>query len=236
MSQGATLTAAAARVVRDKETVGARRALGAALRDTYRNSWRLLILNSALSAAALAILLAATYATPALLLLILLGPLAAALAHCAVVCASTEEMRVADAADGLRLHWRRGLVLGLGVLAVVPLGIYAIAFYGAAQRTWPLAFLAAYLLVAFALFQLLVWPLAVAEPDRPLREILAEAFAVLLRRPGSAIGLGTALLLVNLLGAIAVLPFLTLTIAYSMLAAAHFVLPRPTPGGDRWPE
>jgi hypothetical protein len=45
----------------------------------------------------------------------------------------------------------------------------------------------------------------------------------------AATGLALALLLVNLAGlAAAVLPFLTMTIAYSALAAARFALP-PTP-------
>jgi hypothetical protein len=40
--------------------------------------------------------------------------------------------------------------------------------------------------------------------------------------------LGFALLLVNAAGiAAAVMPFLTLTVAYTFLATAHFVLPRP---------
>jgi len=47
----------------------------------------------------------------------------------------------------------------------------------------------------------------------------------LLHRPLSAIGLGAALLVVNAAGAVAVIPVLTLTLAYSFLAAAHFVLP-----------
>jgi len=35
-------------------------------------------------------------------------------------------------------------------------------------------------------------------------------------------------LLVNAVGAIGILPLLTLTLAFSALAAAHFTLPRPT--------
>jgi hypothetical protein len=47
-----------------------------------------------------------------------------------------------------------------------------------------------------------------------------------MRRPRAAFGLAFALTLVNLAGlAAALMPFLTLTIAYSFLAAAHFALP-----------
>jgi hypothetical protein len=50
------------------------------------------------------------------------------------------------------------------------------------------------------------------------------------RRPGSAFRLGLALLFLNVVGvAAAVMPFLTLTIAYSFVAAAHFALPAPIP-------
>ena len=46
-------------------------------------------------------------------------------------------------------------------------------------------------------------------------------------RPGATLLLGLALFLVNAAGvAAAVMPFLTLTVAYTFLATAHFVLPR----------
>jgi hypothetical protein len=52
---------------------------------------------------------------------------------------------------------------------------------------------------------------------------------VLIRRPAAVTGLGLALLAVNVAGVLlAVLPLLTMTIAYSALAAARFVLPPPS--------
>ena len=46
-----------------------------------------------------------------------------------------------------------------------------------------------------------------------------------LRRPGPSLLLGLALLVLNAAGiAAALMPFLTLTIAYSFLATAHFAL------------
>jgi hypothetical protein len=46
------------------------------------------------------------------------------------------------------------------------------------------------------------------------------------QRPGATLLFGLALLVVNLAGvAAAVMPFLTITIAYSFVAVAHFVLP-----------
>jgi hypothetical protein len=70
-----------------------------------------------------------------------------------------------------------------------------------------------------------LWPLAVSDP-RPLRPVVEEALRTMLARPLQALGLTLVLVLVNLIGvALAIIPFLTLTVAYSFLAAAHFALP-----------
>jgi hypothetical protein len=200
-------------------------ALRAALRDLYSQSWRFFLLNAALSASLVPLAVAGFWAPPAWLLLLAGGPLAAALAHCAVVTARTGELRLGDALTGLRLHWRRGLVLGAVFSGATALGAYAVAFYGG-RGVLLLAALAVYLLVALLAFQLVLWPLAVAPPDRPLRLVFEDALRTVLARPLQALVLTLALALVNLLGlALAVVPFLTLTIAYSFLVAAHFALP-----------
>lgn len=205
-----------------------RGALRIAFADFYRQSWRLFFLNAALSGFVLALVLVGAYVPVALVLLVLAGPLAAALMHCAVTLAQTEDLRLAEAITGLRLHWRRGLALGTIALAVVAAGLTGLVEYGRAGG-WalPLALLTLYLLVAFALLQLALWPLAVFERERRLTAVVADAARALLRRPAGFAALGLALALVNLLGAAAALaPLLTLTLAYSALAAAHFTLPR----------
>lgn len=202
-------------------------ALRAALVDSYHHSWRLLPLNTVLAAAALGVALAASYVQAAALLAVALGPLAAALMHCAVALAQTDELRLRDAVTGLRLHWRRGLALGALAGATGLLGGLAAAFYwDAGAAAWPLAALVAYLLALFATAQLVLWPLAVFEREAPLRAVLRESAATLVRRPLATLGLAAALLLVNAAGAAAILPLLTLTVAYSFVAAAHFALPR----------
>jgi hypothetical protein len=208
-------------------------ALAAALGGFYHQSWRFFLLNAALSAVLVPIVVAALWAPVAWLLLPAAGPVAAALMHCAVVEKLTGELRLRDALAGLRLHWRRGLVLG-AVLAVGCLAaVQAIAFY-AGRGLLVLAIVGAYLAALFALFQLVLWPLAVFEFELPLRRVAADAARALLRRPVQALVLGAALLAINVAGlAAAVLPFLTLTIAYSFLAAAYFALPQE--GHDRWP-
>jgi len=215
--------------------VSVRAALRHALRDMYEQSWRLVILNSALSAVVLAVLVLASYAPIALVLGIGLGPLVAALMHCAVALVRDQELRLGCAVEGVRLHWLRGLQLAALAGVVVLAGIVAVRTYGSSGTlAWPLAFVAAYLVAFFLVFQLVLWPLAVAERDRSLSRVLMDAGAALLRRPGASVGLGLALLLINALGAAAaVLPLLTITVAYSFVAAARFALP-PQPAEGRF--
>jgi hypothetical protein len=204
------------------------RALGTAATDLYHQSWRLIVLNALLAAVLVGVLLASVAIRPALLLLVFLGPVAAAVMHCTVTLAQTEELRLSEVVVGLRRHWRRGLVLGVLVAAAAILGAIAVPFYSRAGAwAWPLAALSVYVLLAFALFQLALWPLAVFEDARPLRAVVRDAVFVVGRRPWGFVGLALALLLVNAIGvAAAVLPFLTLTIAYSFLVSAHFALPK----------
>lgn len=204
-----------------------RASLRQALRDMYEQSWRLVILNSALSAAVLAVLVLASYAPVALVLGVGVGPLAAALMHCAVSLVREQDLRLGCAVEGVRLHWLRGLQLAALAGVVVLAGIVALRAYGSSGAlALPLAFVVAYLLALFLVFQLLLWPLAVANRDRSLRDVLADAGVALLRRPRPAVALALALLLINALGAAAaILPLLTMTVAYSFVAAARFALP-----------
>jgi hypothetical protein len=206
-------------------TVG--RALRKAVRGFYDHSLRLVLLNTILSAVAVTILVLATYSTAAVLLLVVLGPLAAALMHCAVTIVRNDDLELADAIAGLRLHWRRGLVLGALAMAFVCLTAIAIGFYaGQGAFAWPAAVLTLYLAGLAGVLQLALWPLAVLECGRPLRAVLREAALTVVRRPLAFTGLAVALLVVNMIGlAAAVLPLLTMTIAYSFLAAAYFTLP-----------
>ena len=205
-----------------------RGALRAALIDLYENSWRLIVPNIVLSAVTLAAVAAASYSQPALLLLVGVGPFAAALMHCAVTVQQTDRLRMGDGLEGLRLHWRRGLALGALVAAATILGVVAVSFYAhSGTGALPLAVTAFYVTLMFAFWQIHVWPLAVARRRDDLLVVLRDAALGLARRPVATIAFAFTLLLVNALGAIGILPVLTFTIAYSALAAAHFVLPPP---------
>lgn len=205
--------------------MGAGGALRAALIDFYHQSWRLAAFNTVLSATVLAIVYLTLFVHQVFLLLVVLtGPLAASLMHCAVWLAQSDELHFGDALAGLKLHWRRGLLLASATLLVFWLAWIALRFYGTGQ--WIFTVFVVDVLVLVAVLQLLVWPRAVYERERPLRNVFGDAVSDFLSRPVSTLGFAGALVVVNLLGiAAAVMPFLTLTIAFSFVAAAHFALP-----------
>jgi len=206
--------------------MSARRALGLALADLYRNSWRLVPVNAALGAVLVfsAVLAVAVHAL--LVLAVLAGPLAAALAHCSVTLVRTGNLVLADAWEGLRLHWRRGLALGAAGVSLGVLAALAVHFYTRSSAGWPFAFLTLYLVVLLGIYAAVLTTVAVASPELPLRLAARAAATLGAQRPGATLLIGLALLLVNLAGiAAAVMPFLTITLAYSFVAVAHFVLP-----------
>jgi hypothetical protein len=202
-------------------------ALRLALRDLFQNSWRLVPVNAAFGAVLVAVSVVSIAVHAAIVLAVLAGPLAAALVHCSVTVVRTGNLALGDAWEGLRLHWRRGLQLGAAGTALVVLAALAVRFYTRASFGWPLAFLTLYAVVLLGIYAAVLATFAIAEPERPLRLAAREAAALGARRPGATLLLGLALLLVNLVGvAAAVMPFLTLTVAYSFVAVAHFALPK----------
>jgi hypothetical protein len=201
-----------------------------AARDFYEESWRFVLLNSLLSAYVLAVLAVAAFVPAALVLLLGAGPLLAALVSAAVIVVESGSLTFVDVVESFRRTWRRGVVLGMSLAAGVLVTAFALRFYGGAGPfAWPLAVLVVYLGAIYALSQLLLWPLAVRDPERSLRDAAREAALTLLRRPAATTAVSLALLVVNLVGVLAaVLPFLTMTISYSALVAARFALaPRP---------
>jgi len=200
--------------------------LRAAAVDFYHQSWRLAVFNTVLSAVALVVVYLTVFVSVVFAVLVLvLGPLAGALMHCTIQLAQEDELRFRDGLTGLGLHWRRGLGLAAILLFVTVAGIVALRFYGSDK--WLLTIFVADVLAVFAVLQVFVWPRAIFERDSPLHRVHAQALSDFLARPLIAFGFVLALVVVNALGiAAGVLPFLTLTIAYSFLAAAHFALPR----------
>lgn len=204
----------------------ARRALGLAFGDLYRNSWRLVPVNAALGLVLVFSAFAAIAVHALLVLAVLAGPLVAALAHCSVTLVRTDNLTLAHAWEGLRLHWRRGLALGATGVALGVLAALAVEFYTRSSAGWPLAFVTLYLVVLLGIYAAVLTTVSVAYPELPLRPAARAAATLGAQRPGATLVLGLALLLVNAAGvAAAVMPFLTITVAYSFVAVAHFVLP-----------
>jgi hypothetical protein len=204
----------------------ARAALGLACGDLFRNSWRLVPVNAALGAVLVFSVFAGVAVHALLVLAVLAGPVAAALAHSSVTLVRTGNLELADAWEGLRLHWRRGLAFGAAGLALGVLAALAVRFYARSSTGWPFAFLTLYLVVLLCIYAAVLLTVTVAKPREPLRLIAREAATVVAQRPGATLLLGLTLLLVNVAGlAAALMPFLTVTVAYSFVAVAHFVLP-----------
>jgi hypothetical protein len=195
-----------------------------ALGDFYANSWRLVAVNAVLGAVLVAAILATLALPLGIVFVVATGPVVAALVHCSVTLVRTGDFALADAVHGLRLHWLRGLELSAAEVALAALGLLALRFYGGAAL-WPLAFLTLYLLVLLAILGFVVWTVAIASPDLSLKAALRESVSLIAARPGQTLVLGLALLLVNLAGvAAAVMPFLTLTVAYTFLVTARFLV------------
>jgi hypothetical protein len=206
--------------------MSARRALALALGDLYRNSWRLVPVNAALGVVLFFSVFAALAVHALLVLAVLAGPLAAALAHCSVTLVRTGNLVLADAWEGLRMHWRRGVALGAVGVALGVLAALAVHFYAGSSVGWPFAFVTIYLVVLLGIYAAVLTTVAVAEPDLRLGVAARSAATLAAQRPGATLLIGLALLLVNLAGvAAAVMPFLTITVAYSFVAVAHFVVP-----------
>jgi hypothetical protein len=161
-----------------------------------------------------------------LVLVVLAGPLVAALAHSSVTLVRTGNLKLADAWEGLRLHWRRGLALGAAGVALGVVAALAVHFYTRSSVGWPFAFLTLYLVVLLGIYAAVLTTVGVADPQLAWPAAARSAATVVAQRPGATLLLSLALLLVNLAGvAAAVMPFLTVTLAYSFVAVAHFVLP-----------
>jgi hypothetical protein len=213
----------------------AQQALRRAAMDFYRQSWRLAVLNAVLATMILAVAAVAISVPAAGVLVVLVGPVAAGVMYCAVTLAETDQLRLGDALVGVRRCWRRGAALAAILGAAGLAGSVAVRAYANAWTWgWPLAALALYLLGLFGVLQLWLWPLAVADREHSLGAVFLDAVRGMARRPLASLGLAAALTAVNVGGFVAALvPLLTLTVAFSFLAAAHLALSE-LPRRDEW--
>ena len=143
------------------------RALGAALRGMWAQSWRLFLANAALSVGVLPFLVAALWAPLALVgAALVAGPLAMALMHCAVELVREDDLSLRCWPAGLRAALAaRPRARRPRCALVVAAGVLAIDTYAGAGQDGP-GGVVLYVLLAFGVYQLALWPLAVAEQRR----------------------------------------------------------------------
>src|SRR5262249_18750021 len=84
-----------------------RRAFAVAAADAYHQAWRLIVLNTVLGLSVAVVVLATFALRPAILLAVLVGPLVAAVMHCAAILAQPEDLRLAEAMTGRGAGARR---------------------------------------------------------------------------------------------------------------------------------
>ena len=211
---------------------GASPGIGAAVRaaasDFYFNSLRLVAANLLWGAALLAVVGAATLVPPALLLAPLLAFPTAWVFRLAALLARGEP---ASFSDGLAA-WRPALpILLLGIAfagcGAILLGNVLFGIGSDSVLGWAIATLAFWGLVAEWLLAWTVWPVLLdpARAGRPIRQRLRLAALLLLAYPRRIGTLGFLLLVIVVVSTIAFVALLTISVAFSALIAAQFVLP-----------
>lgn len=216
-------------------TAGSAPRLGAVLRasltDYYFNSMRLVPVNVAWGAGVVLIVLVGLVWPPgALVLLPLLALPTAAVFRTAALIVRGEPST--GLRDGLRSS-RRDLVgvvaLGVGFVATgLVLGTNVLA--GLAQAGapgWFLATMAGWGLVAWWCGAIVAWPLLVdpARADRPVRERLRLAAAILLTKPLRTAALGLTVAVIVILSTILTAAILTVSVSFVTVVACRSVYP-----------
>ena len=147
----------------------------------------------------------------------------------------TEDLRLVELPNGLRRHWRHGIVLGVALaIAVAARGrVSSPSTHGQEPGPGPLQPLASTSCSCSASSSSPSGRSPSSRWARPLRAVARDAALAVARRPLGFLGLALALLLVNVVGvAAAILPFLTLTISYSFLVSAALrAAEEPSAGG-----
>jgi hypothetical protein len=206
-----------------------RASLRAAATDFYFHSWRLLPANVLWAAVVLAILAAALLSPP----LVLLAPLAAlpiaGIFRMATRIVRGESVSFWDGMDAWRGEVRPALALGTGlVVALVVLGFNLVSgLFSDSMLGWALATLALWGLVAAWLYAWVAWPILLdpARRTSPGRERLRLAALLVLAHPIRVGALGLILIVLLLASTVAMVPLLTVSVAFSALVSARYVLP-----------
>jgi hypothetical protein len=208
---------------------GLRGALHAAATDFYFHSWRLLPANVLWAAVALAIMAAALLVPP----LILLAPLAAlpiaGIFRMATRIVRGESVSFWDGLEAWRGEVRPALVLGTGLIgATIVLGFNLLSgLLSDSMLGWAFATLAFWGLVGTWLYAWVAWPILLdpARAARPVRERLRLAALLVLAHPIRIGAFGLILFALCVVSTVAIVPLLTVSVAFGALISARYVLP-----------
>jgi uncharacterized membrane protein YesL len=203
--------------------------LRSALTDFYFHSWRLLPANILWAVVTLAIVGLAILLPS----LIILAPLAAlpiaGIFRIATRVVRGESVSFWDGLSAWRSELRPALVVGTGlIVAVVVLGFNLVT--GILSDTlpgWAFATLAFWGLVGTWLFAWVAWPILL-DPERaaqPARDRLRLAALLVLAHPTRVAGLGLVLAVLVIVSTVAVVALVTVSVSFSALVAARYVLP-----------
>jgi hypothetical protein len=203
-------------------------AIRAAVTDFYFNSWRLVPANLLWGVTFLLIVVAGTIVPAALFLAPVLALPAAWVFRIAGLIGRGEPASFWDGAAA----WRSPLpVLLLGVAfgasAAIFIGNIAIGITSDAPIGWAIATLAFWGLVVEWLLAWTVWPLLFdpTRAGRPVRDRLRLAVLLVLAHPRQIGGLGLVCLVCLVASTVAFVALLTISVAFTALVAARYVLP-----------
>jgi hypothetical protein len=208
---------------------GLRGALRAAAGDFYFHSWRLLPANVLWAAVVLAILAVALLVPP----LIVLAPLSA-LPVAGIFRMTTrigrgESVSFWDGLEAWRGEVRPALGLGTALLvATIVLGFNVVSgLLGDSLVGWALATLAFWGLLGTWLYAWVAWPILLdpARAAQPVRQRLRLAALLLLAHPIRIAALGVVLLALCVVSIVAIVPLLTVSVAFGALLSTRYVLP-----------
>jgi len=204
-------------------------ALRGAVQDFYFNSWRLAPANLVWAGVVIAVVVAAGFWTPALLLFPVAAVPLAGIHRMAGRLVRGEGAAFSDFTAGMRQYARPALTLGAAatILAVVFSANVAVGVQLDNPLGWFLSATAFYADIALAVLLVATWPL-LTDPDReglPLRRVVAQAALVCLARPGRMTLLTVVLATLLLLSTVVFPAVVLISVAYVSLVATRYVLP-----------
>ena len=209
--------------------IGLPAALRAAAADLYFNSWRLAPANLLWGALAIALFLGFMAFPPAAILVPLLAVPVAGIHRMAALIARGEPAAFSDFLGGMRRFGLPALAMGAAasILAVVFTTNVIVGLDAGGPIGWFLSAMALYGDVALAMLLVAFWPVLV-DPRRDgvsVRRRLALAGVAVIGRPGRMFVLTVVVGLILMVSTVILAAIVLVSVAFTSLVAARYVLP-----------